>query len=152
MMEEANVPALAHMGQENHQSTGALREFESIHPFVADVGWMSANHMSDMQFRHIVVCQIADRIAVLIKCFQNQQPFGIAVRQTDAYKNLRVREIGISIVEFRDAPLTEDFAELSKAALLFRNGDGEESLAGFTDFGAFGNMPQTVEISYWRRC
>ena len=73
VVEEADVPAGAHLRQEIHQGARLFREFEAVkqlaHALFADLRSVAADHVTDMVLGHFVIGQIQRRVAVLLQAF-----------------------------------------------------------------------------------
>ena len=66
--------------------------------------------------------------------------------QAHTDKNAGILCIGEAVVKLGHRPATQQLAELEEAALLFRNGDRQQRFTLFSQFAAFGNVAQTVEV------
>ena len=126
VVEEADVPAGAHLRQEIHQRARLFGEFEAVdqllHSFLAHCWGVAAHHVADVVLGHLVVAQVERRVAVLLQAFGQLQRL-LAVSHLDADEHMRLAGRVVAIVEFRDIALADQTEEFLVGARLFRQRD-----------------------------
>ena len=145
IVEQADVPAAAHAGQELHQRARPLRELEAVEDLVLRRRRVPADQVPDVQLRHLVVGQVVRLDPALPEL--GQQLLGLApVRDLDPDEEVRDAGVGIAIVELGDRSLAEEPAELAEAARSLGNRHRENRLALLAQLGALGDEAQPVEV------
>ena len=149
VVEEADIPASAHLGQEIHQRTRLFRKFEAVEQFVqalfADRRGVAADHVTNMVLGHFVVGQVQSRVAVLLQALDQFQRF-LAVTDLDADENMGFAGGVVAVVEFGDVALADQGQEFLVGAGLLGQRDGKDGFALFAKLGALGDEAQAVEI------
>jgi hypothetical protein len=74
VVEQADVPAAAQLFQELGQRAGPLRKFKAAEPFVLHVRRASADHVADVQLRHLVVGEVHGLVAGARSCAARRAP------------------------------------------------------------------------------
>ena len=98
-----------------------------------------------MRLGHLVVGKIVGLDAALVH--RPQQVGGLAaVMDFDADEDVRDPGVGVPVIEFGDAALAEQCAELAEAARPFGDRDRQDRFALLAELGAFGDEAQPVEI------
>lgn len=67
VMEQADVPVVAHVVEEVHQCAGAVGKFKPVNNFILDRMRPSADQMTHVQFGHFVVAHVLGRQAALFE-------------------------------------------------------------------------------------
>ena len=99
VVEQADIPAPAQMGEEVQQGAGPFGKLEAVQHFVVQVLRAAADHIPDVQLGGVVIGQVDDRIAALVQCFQDGRSFGPAAVQAHAHKYLRLGPVSVAVVE-----------------------------------------------------
>ena len=144
-MEQADVPAVAHAGQETHQRARFFRKLEAIENFVFRTRRMAADHVAHMQLGQFVVAQV-QRLQPAAAQRPDQLLCFLAVAHLHADKHPCLLRIVKTIIELGDIARTQQFAERLEAAGLLGNGHREYGFTVFADFGFFRDKAQPVEI------
>ena len=106
---------------------------------------VAADQMAHVQLGHFVVGQVVRLDPPRVHRAQQRRGL-VPVGDLDADENVRDARIGVAIVEFGDAALAQQRAELAEAARPLGNRHREDRLARFAELGPFGDEAQAVEI------
>ena len=89
------------MAEEIQQSPRSLWKLKTIDHLVRDVLRPATHHVADVQFSCVVIRDIGNWLAAILKVLQQRRFFVLFATQFDAYKDLCVSLIGIAVIELR---------------------------------------------------
>jgi len=114
-MEQADVPAAAEGVEELQQGAGTFRELEAADTLRRGPGGAAADHVANVQLRHLVSREIGRLVTELAQL--RGQRFSLAVRPCGhADENLRPLAPAQPVVEFGHDPRAERGAERTERA------------------------------------
>ena len=129
-----------------HQRAGAFGEAEAEDALVRHRRARAAYHVAQVRFGEFVVGQVFGVVAVRAQFFDDGFELGATAAQFNADEDLRPRRVLVAVAEFGDVVRAKQGAEVEEGAGDFRDGDGKQAFALFTDFGALGDVAQAVEV------
>ena len=108
---------------------------------------MPSHHMANMQLGHFVIRQVYYRIIFALQVGEQLLSIVAICRYLYPHEDLRNLAAAIAVIKFGDIALAQHPAEGSKTTRPFGNGDTDDGLALLANFGALGNIAQTVKVS-----
>ena len=124
---------------------GPLGELEPAQPLVARVGSAPADHVPDVQLRHLVLGEV-DRFVAAAGQQRGERGRVLARLGRDADEDVRLLASAQAIVELGHDPAADRRAEFAERAGPLGNGDGEQRFARFAELGALGDEAQAIEV------
>ena len=99
-----------------------------------------------MELRHLVVGQIEHGIAVALQRVDERLLVGAGIGDLHAHEDVRVRVVGVAVVELGDRAVADELAKAEQAPGTLRNGHREQALAVLAELGPLGDVAETVEV------
>ena len=147
VVEQGHVEVRAEGLEELEQGACAFRELEGQDAFVLHGGrGLAAYHVAHMALGEGIAGHVRDGVAGGAQVFDDLFQLFHAAGEAQRGEDLGLLGVGNAVVEFRHHALAQLLAQGKERAGLFRNGHGNDAFAAFTNFTAFGNEAQGVEV------